>query len=586
MAPAFALLASALISQTAMQKIWDTMPDTWAATDALGRVLPNFEVVGPPRKDRYVGAFFFLWHGSHVNGGPYDNSLILADHPDALGSSASPPWGPMLTNHHWGQSAFGYYLTDDDYVLRRQAQMLSDAGVDVIIFDVTNQFLYKPYYTELLNVFGQIRRAGGKTPQVAFLTSFGSPSHEVATLYRELYKPKIHPELWFYWKGKPLILADPGALGNQPDPEATKFFTFRKPQPDYFQGPTGPDQWSWLEVFPQHVFKDSSGVKEQMSAGVAQNAVGDKLGSMSQPGARGRNWHDGSNDATPSAVNWGLNFREQSLRALSQDPEFVFVTGWNEWFATRFPEFVGYQAPSVFVDEFNEEFSRDIEPMVGGHGDDYYYQLVDFVRRYKGVRLLPPAGPPKSIRVEGQFRQWADIQPEYRDDVDDPAHRDHPGWNGIHYVNQTGRNDFVEMKVARDNRNLYFYVRTKDPISPPQGNSWMNLLIKVQPETGPSWEGYRFIVNRTLQNSKTSTLEQSIGGWNWETVCPVSYRVVGNEMQLSIPRSALGLNDPTKPVRLQFKWTDNLTHPGSIADFITDGDVAPNGRFTYRYEAN
>lgn len=33
---------------------------------------------------------------------------------------------------------------------------------------------------------------------------------------------------------------------------------------------------------------------------------------------------------------------------------------------------------------------------------------------------------------------------------------------------------------------FYFYVRTKDPITPPQGNSWMNLLIKVEPETDPN----------------------------------------------------------------------------------------------------
>jgi hypothetical protein len=37
----------------------------------------------------------------------------------------------------------------------------------------------------------------------------------------------------------------------------------------------------------------------------------------------------------------------------------------------------------IFVDEFIQEFSRDIEPMNGGHGDNYYYQLVDYVRRYK-----------------------------------------------------------------------------------------------------------------------------------------------------------------------------------------------------------
>ena len=37
----------------------------WVATDALGRVLPLGEETGTPRADKYVGVFYFLWHGSH-----------------------------------------------------------------------------------------------------------------------------------------------------------------------------------------------------------------------------------------------------------------------------------------------------------------------------------------------------------------------------------------------------------------------------------------------------------------------------------------------------------------------------------------
>ena len=49
---------------------WDTYSDTWGATDALGRVLPGYEQVGAPRKDRFVGVFYFLWHGAHVTTPP------------------------------------------------------------------------------------------------------------------------------------------------------------------------------------------------------------------------------------------------------------------------------------------------------------------------------------------------------------------------------------------------------------------------------------------------------------------------------------------------------------------------------------
>ena len=62
------------------------------------------------------------------------------------------------------------------------------------------------------------------------------------------------------------------------DKEMMDFFTFRRPMPDYWLGPDGPDQWSWLEVYPQHVFRNSKGEAEQMSVGVAQNALELALG--------------------------------------------------------------------------------------------------------------------------------------------------------------------------------------------------------------------------------------------------------------------------------------------------------------------
>ena len=84
-------------------------------------------------------------------------------------------------------------------------------------------------------------------------------------------------------------------------------------------------------------------------------------------------------------------FGKQWERALQVDPQFIFITSWNEWIAMRLPEFNGRREPVMFVDQYTQEYSRDIEPMKGGHGDDYYYQLVSYVRRYKGVRQPPVA---------------------------------------------------------------------------------------------------------------------------------------------------------------------------------------------------
>src|ERR1019366_3973509 len=150
--------------------------------------------------------------------------------------------------------------------------------------------------------------------------------------------------------------------------------------------------WGWLEAYPQHVFTNAAGAPEQMAVGVAQNAVDGKLSVLSNPRSLGRSFHDGHEPAPADCDYSGRNFAEQWRRALQVDPEFLFITGWNEWIALRFDQHAPFHAPGpvTFVDEFNGEFSRDIEPVKGGHGDDYYYQMIANIRRYKGVRPLPP----------------------------------------------------------------------------------------------------------------------------------------------------------------------------------------------------
>lgn len=557
---------------------WDTASDTWVATDALGRRLPGYAEAGPPRADRFVGVFYFLWLGPHAQGGPYDVTRLKAENPSA------PRWGPFYAPHHWGESVFGYYLSEDPFVLARHAQMLADAGVDTLIFDVTNQLTYQDNYRALLRVFSEIRARGGRTPQVMFLCPFWQPAKVVAELWRDLYQPGLYPDLWFRWEGKPLILADVNQVLDT-NHLVREFFTFRRPQPDYFQGPTRPGMWSWLEVSPQHAFTNSQGQAEQMSVGVAQNAVRGRLGSMSEPGVCGRSFHAGKPAQKPEDVLQGYNFAEQFENALKRDPRFIFVTGWNEWIAGRFPEFNGVHGDALFPDEYDQENSRDIEPMKGGHGDNYYYQLAGYVRRFKGVRPPPLASPARAIRLAGGFEQWAEVTPEFRDDAGDTSPRDFSGYNHCaHYTNNSGRNDFVALKAACDKDNVYFYARTREPITPSSDPRWMMLLIDADQDHRTGWEGYDFIVNRTRRDATTGVLERNTGGWHWAAVCDVKFVVKGDQMHLAVPRAALGLGRDRGPVKIDFKWADNVPESGNILDFIDNGDVAPNGRFNYRYE--
>ena len=688
---------------------WDNLADTWVATDALGRKVPTFPEVPAPRADHTVGLFYFLWHGAHIQGGPFDVTKILATDPDAMRKPGSPLWGPLHAPHHWGESLFGYYLTQDEGVLRKHAQMLADAGVDVVIFDVTNQITYRDDYRALLRVWSEMRRLGNRTPQVAFLTPFWDPVKVTRELWHDLYSSTLHRDLWFQWEGKPLLLADaelifermenthqntpaelrPGhtlgqsfttdrtmnAVGarcptwhtpgsavtlalrrggpggeriaadrfhevgdnawlqlklNQPLPpgryylEASEpggrigwwshsedklargeafadgdavagdrtlrlafadgdtqrileFFTFRKPQPDYFQGQTQRDMWSWLEVSPQHVFTNSAGQKEQMSVGVAQNAVKGRLGSMSEPSAHGRSFHRGAADPRPDAVRRGLNATEQWEHALKEDPRFLFVTGWNEWIAGRFAEFNRIKLPVMFVDQFDHEHSRDIEPMRGGHGDDYYYQFVSQVRRYKGARPLPSLES-RPILMDGRFDDWREVQPEFRDTIGDPVRREHRGWaTNVTYRNVTGRNDIVAAKVSWDKETAWFYVRVREPIIAPGGTNWMLLFLDTDANAKTGWLGYDCVIN----HAGAGSLERNVGGgFDWSPAAKVTWRVQGNELELEIPWPALGLKSP--PPRLDFKWADNCLQAVDWSDFTLNGDAAPNDRFNYR----
>ncbi len=125
----------------------DIYSDTWVATDALGRTMPDFAKVGPVKKDqrRVVGIFYMSWHsdGLAARRSPYsgDVTKILATDPEARLDAGNPLWdgGEM---HHWGEPELGYFLSRDEYVIFNEMSMLVDAGVDVLILDVTNGVEY------------------------------------------------------------------------------------------------------------------------------------------------------------------------------------------------------------------------------------------------------------------------------------------------------------------------------------------------------------------------------------------------------------------------------------------------------------
>ncbi|MBN1125390.1 MAG: hypothetical protein JXA82_10305, partial [Sedimentisphaerales bacterium] len=517
--------------------------------------------------------FYFLWLGQHGQRGPFDITRLLADNP------TNPQWGPVGAFHHWGGSELGYYVSDSEYVIRKHVYMLNDAGIDTLIFDVTNAVTYQNVYIKLCRVFRQLRNEGHRTPQICFLTH-SSSQRIIETLYRDFYAKQLYPELWFYWKGKPLIL---GAAEGLPT-EIREFFTIR----DCWAWTHGKDTWQWLDnSMNRFGWHESPDKAEELAVSVAQHPT-TNIGRSHQAGKQPPINEVG----LTGKEHLGLYFSEQWERALKIDPEFVFITGWNEWVAQRFLQQKGQgpgrllgrplqEGDTFFVDAYNQEYSRDIEPMKDGHTDNYYFQMISYIRRYKGVRKPPIARQNYPIIIDGQFDDWKQVRPEFRDTIGDTEHRDEKGWGDAgRYVNSSGRNDFVTLKVASNQDNVCFYAQTSEPITAPAGH-WMLLWIDTDRNSKTGWHGYDLLVNKEVEDSSRTSVHEYGPDGQWKKRISVRYQVAGNEMELALPRSLF--KDSEKGLTFDFHWADNIASLDDPIEFALHGDSAPNRRFNYRF---
>lgn len=570
--------------------------DQWSATDALGRRVNAYAEAGDKR-DKFIAMFYWTWHQGKDDTTTTVKNIteIVRKSPEAMKDYNHPAWGKAKPGFfYWEQPLLGYYRTTDPWVLRKHAEMLADAKVDVVFFDCTNGSLtWVESYEALMKTWDQAQKDGVNVPKIAFMLPFGYSAHSLTSLrqlYIDVYKPGRYENLWFHWKGKPVIMAYPDNLSDsQVDQKIASFFTFRPGQPDYLDGPKRDNQWGWLENYPQHGYvQNEAGGYEQVTVGVAQNTASETKGHCSAfnlPGSQGRDYSVRNGfDPRVDGYLYGWNFQEQWDRAFEIDPELVFITGWNEYIAGQWlPEHGWTGEPFSFVDQFDWNRSRDIEPNKGwgDKGDVYYLQLIDNVRKFKGMSPPDRISAPKSIRI-GKPNQWEGVTPEYSHYRGNTFHRDHVGRNNTYYINTTGRNDIVKSKVSRDNRFLYFYVECAEKLTSEKDPNWMMLLIDIDRDKSTGWYGYDYIVNRKHPTARKVIVEKNVGNrWEWEEVTRSSYVVTNNRLEIKIERKQIGLEE--KPVQIEFKWNDNMQENGNIMDFYVNGDTAPGGRFNFVY---
>ncbi len=554
-----------------------------AATDALGRVFVSGDT---ENKERYVGMFYFLWLGISGSGTVYDISDLLENDPDSLwsvagGNSASP----MGAYHFWGKPLFGYYRSDDEWVIRKHMEMFIYAGLDFLCFDTTNAVTYPNVVAKIFEVLYDYQQQGFKVPKIMYYTNTNSLV-TMKSLYNDVYqnaKYAQYSSLWFAPNGKPMIVGAKNELiedyGSDGEPiykeeykDIAEYFEIKYSQWPGKNKTFYKDGFPWIDFsYPQ---RNHNGV---MSVSVAQH-ITVRMSDGDSNWGRGYDRTTFKNESSRAVE--GLNYQSEWDTVL-KNPEAVniaFLTGWNEWIAIKQR---GSDNMPYFVDTFNMEYSRDMEPMEGGYGDNFYLQTIKNIREYKYTspkHYKYILNSPSGISDEA----W-EISSSYRDPIGDCKQRNSRGYDSrTTYTDSSGRNDIQSVKVTHDDKYLYVLIGCASDITTRLANdtAFMNVYIGTNRSAKYKYGDYNFVINRSLTGGKAS-VERIDGVNKYTSVGSAECWQSGNNLMLKVSLSSLGLS--AENCSILFKVTDNVLPSEDFSSFYTTGDCAPIGRLSYSY---
>ncbi len=371
-----------------------------------------------------LGMLYSIWHCT-ANRAPHN--FVIAE------AKISGQWGPLSTFHWRDHPALSsiedYCLARNSKLATKQLELMRDLGVSFIVVDLTNNCYLEgdpavancasaslemaASYQVLINAVKNLPGAPKIVPWIPFK---GSLVDRVIKLMDE------NPEVNYKFNNKPLIIAawdtvrdfHIGVDEKINQVKATK--TVRKMWGLTGEA-TGPDTWSFLERC-RSGFREAKGMQ---SCGQWGNSEMTPVATAYQ-----ETFITNSVTATPKFE--GRTMTEQMKTALERKSSIVLFNGWNEWISQRFcynnpelrivnnlpacpigvPEF-GPNGEPTFVDMYDGEYSRDIEP---DKNSDYYYQLLKSVISVVVAEAVDPSAPDiRSVYaavgpVTGQTGSW------------------------------------------------------------------------------------------------------------------------------------------------------------------------------------
>lgn len=555
-----------------------------SGTDALGRRVSPSD--GYRDDAGYVGMWYSFWEGQHPESQSEVRDVQKLLDMGEEGIAVLKDMSDVGQFYWWGEPLYGYYNSADPFVIARHIELFTMAGIDFICVDFTNTYDYVAVGRVFLDMLKQYKDQGFNVPKVCFYTNSNSGT-TVNTVYRHYYAKGNWDDLWFKPNGKPLIIgitennanaSDQTKFGAPPDyvsAELQEYFEVKESQwPNGDENENGMPWMFW--AYPESGITEPPILSGYVAVPVAQHdPITLYFSNLTPHSSRG---FDNNTGEVNSDWREGQSFQQMwdSVIRRRDQVSTVMMCCWNEWMAQKQPNTGG------FMDVYNWEYSRDLEMMKGGYGDNFYMQVVKNVRAFKYKDPASYIWRQKTIDIH-DLSQWEDVTSHYKDFAGDAIIRDFKNCaNTEKYTDDSARNDITDIKMIHDTENLYVYIKTVDDITEYNGTdeNWMNILISTDPAAKDAFEGYQYLINRKPVSGKTS-VEKSTGGYNWTSVGEADYTVNGNEMVFSIPLSALGLTADN--VSIEFKVADHVTNYTDIMDYYVTGDCAPIGRLNFSY---
>lgn len=557
------------------------------------------------RGDKAVGIFYTCSYGSHNLDGIYDVEKIIAQYGTDAVFKEESAISPNGQEHYWGEPLYGYYNAGDTYVIRKHIEQFTAAGIDYIVLDVTNGFIYNDAAKKMQRIITELREQGWDAPQIVYYVH-SLNNKTVRELYRDIYSSTRYEESWYKRDGKPVIIA-------YTDPEKDKAEAATRGVTDFSDGTYAPLSQEILDFFyfveprwPNDIYLKSdnpmydANKKEgfcwiEWTYPVPERTT--SLGTFCNVAVASHPSIPFSFSITRGAVNWsrgynpairketeegnytGTYFQICWDRALKLDSDNVFLVAWNFWTSLK----QLYDGEYMLCDTATFKYSLSIEMTREFYKDAYYMQMMSNMRNYKYEAGEQPVYKQRTIDINGSYAQWYFNDAVYRqigEDTYSRKSRSADSKGTYQYRVDKPANNVQEMRVAHDSSNLYFMIRCEEAITEQNGaNNWMNLFIGSGTPSLKGWNSYEYVLNRSVNGGKSDVVKLN-SDFTGETVGSADIVVRDNFMFLSVPRSTVGLSETDT---FYFKVADSVAVPEDIMEYYVSGSVFPIGRLSYTY---